>query len=100
MRRVSESLSVRENIIMGPGQANASSATGTKNRVPDVAPQSGICSVCLDGCHGPCEVGKSSYRGREVIYPLPFGKVTAGATTQYPVDYGHLNIQGTCVGAF
>ncbi|MDA8098642.1 MAG: FMN-binding glutamate synthase family protein [Nitrospiraceae bacterium] len=84
---------------MGPGRANASSATGTKNRVQDIAPQSGLCSVCLDGCHGPCEAGKSSYRGREVLYPLPFGKVTAGATKQYPVDYGHLNIQGTCVGA-
>ena len=84
---------------MNPGQANASSATGTRNRVTDAAPQSGICSVCLDGCPGPCEVGKSSYRGREVIYPLPFGKVTAGATKQYPVDYSHLNIQGTCVGA-
>jgi len=84
---------------MGPGQANASSATGTRNRVQDAAPQSGICSVCLDGCPGPCEVGKSSYRGREVIYPLPFGKVTAGATKHYPVDYSHLNIQGTCVGA-
>jgi glutamate synthase domain-containing protein 2 len=34
-----------------------------------------------------------------VIYPAPFGKVTAGATKQYPVDYSHLNIQGTCVGA-
>ena len=84
---------------MIPGQANASSATGTRNRVPDAAPQSGICSVCIDGCHGPCEVGRSSFRGREVIYPAPFGKVTAGATKQYPVDYGHLNIQGTCVGA-
>jgi glutamate synthase domain-containing protein 2 len=84
---------------MNPGQANASSATGTRNRVPDAAPQSGICAVCLDGCPGPCEVGKSSYRGREVLYPLPFGKVTAGATKQYPVDYSHLNIQGTCVGA-
>ena len=75
---------------MNPGQANASSATGTRNRVQDAAPQSGICSVCLDGCPGPCEVGKSSYRGREVLYPLPFGKVTAGATKQYPVDYSHL----------
>jgi len=84
---------------MGLGQANASSATGTRNRVQDAAPQSGMCSVCLDGCPGLCEVGKSSYRGREVIYPLPFGKVTAGATKQYPVDYAHLNIQGTCVGA-
>ncbi len=84
---------------MSQGQANASSATGTRNRVQDAAPQSGICAVCLDGCPGPCEVGKSSYRGREVIYPLPFGKITAGATKKYPVDYSCLNIQGTCVGA-
>jgi glutamate synthase domain-containing protein 2 len=85
--------------VMYNGQPNASSATGTRNRLPDAAPHSGICSVCLDGCPGPCEIGKSSYRGREVIYPMPFGKVTAGATKKYPVDYSHLNIQGTCVGA-
>ncbi len=84
---------------MNYGQPNASSATGTRNRVTDVAPYSGLCSVCLDGCPGPCEVAKSSYRGREVIYPMPFGKVTAGATKTYPVDYSHLNIQGTCIGA-
>lgn len=81
------------------GQPNASSATGTRNRVSDPAPYSGICSVCLDGCPGFCEVGKSSFRGREVVYPVPFGKVTAGATKKYPVDYSHLNIQGTCTGA-
>ncbi|HAK59382.1 MAG TPA: FMN-binding glutamate synthase family protein [Nitrospiraceae bacterium] len=86
-------------MIMGSGQANASSATGTKNRVQDAAPQSGICSVCFDGCAGLCEVGKSSFRGREVVYPGPFGKITAGATKKYPVDYSQLNIQGTCVGA-
>ncbi|HSB31738.1 MAG TPA: FMN-binding glutamate synthase family protein [Candidatus Sulfobium mesophilum] len=85
--------------MMNYGMPNASAATGTKNRVSDAAPQSGLCSVCLDGCPGLCEVGKSSYRGREVIYPAPFGKVTAGAVKQYPVDYSHLNIQGTCVGA-
>lgn len=84
---------------MNQGQPNASSATGTRNRVPDPSPYSGVCSVCLDGCPGPCEVAKSSYRGREIIYPGPFGKVTAGATKPYPVDYSHLNIQGTCVGA-
>jgi glutamate synthase domain-containing protein 2 len=84
---------------MYQGQPNASSATGTRNRVPDPAPYSGICSVCLDGCPGLCEIGKSSFRGREVLYPQPFGKVTAGATKPYPVDYSHLNIQGTCVGA-
>jgi glutamate synthase domain-containing protein 2 len=85
--------------MMNYGQPNASSATGTRNRVSDPAPYSGICSVCLDGCPGPCEIGRSSYRGREVIYPGPFGRVTAGATKTYPVDYSHLNIQGTCVGA-
>ncbi len=84
---------------MNNGTPNASTATGTRNRVQDIAPQSGICAVCLDGCPGSCEVGKSSFRGREVIYPMPFGKVTAGATKKYPVDYSHLNIQGTCVGA-
>src|SRR5512135_2975486 len=84
---------------MNYGMPNASAATGTKNRVSDAAPQSGLCSVCLDGCPGLCEVGKSSFRGREVIYPSPFGKVTAGAIKSYPVDYSHLNIQGTCVGA-
>jgi len=84
---------------MNNGTPNASSATGTRSRVPDQAPQSGICSVCLDGCTGLCEIAKSSYRGREVIYPTPFGNVTAGATKKYPVDYSHLNIQGTCVGA-
>jgi len=81
------------------GTPNASAATGTKNRVSDPAPYSGICSVCLDGCPGLCEIGKSSFRGREVLYPVPFGKVTAGAVKQYPVDYSHLNIQGTCIGA-
>ena len=41
----------------------------------------------------------SSLRGREVIYPQPFGKVTAGATKDYPVDLSHFNIMGTAVGA-
>jgi glutamate synthase domain-containing protein 2 len=54
----------------------------------------------LDGCRGNCEIFKSSFRGREVIYPGPFGEVTAGADKDYPVDYSHLNIQGYAVGAW
>ena len=61
--------------------------------------QSGLCVTCLDGCTGLCEVGKSAVKGREVLYPQPFGKVTAGADKDYPVDFSHFNIQGTCVGA-
>jgi glutamate synthase domain-containing protein 2 len=41
----------------------------------------------------------ASYRGREVIYPGPFGDVTAGGDKDYPVDYSHLNIQGYAEGA-
>jgi len=77
---------------------NRSSATKTKTRV-DPAPGSGLCVTCLDGCPGPCEVGRSAMHGRETLYPQPFGKVTAGAEKDYPVDYSHFNIQGTCVGA-
>ncbi|MFH1736570.1 MAG: glutamate synthase-related protein, partial [Actinomycetota bacterium] len=81
------------------GRANASGATGSRNRLKDVAPQSGICAACLDGCTGTCEVWLSSLRGREVLYPKPFGKVTAGATKKFPVNYDALSIQGTAVGA-
>jgi glutamate synthase domain-containing protein 2 len=53
----------------------------------------------LDGCTGNCEVFKSSFRGREVIYPGPFGEITAGGNKDYPIDYSHLNIQGYALGA-
>jgi len=46
-----------------------------------------------------CEIGKSAYRGSEVIYPQPFGIITTGAQKNYPVDLSHFNIMGTCVGA-
>jgi len=77
---------------------NRSPATLTKNRVMP-APVSGICVTCLDGCPGPCEIGRSAVRGRELLYPMPFGKVTAGADKDYPCDFSYFNIQGTCVGA-
>ena len=78
---------------------NADESTGTFNRSKNVTPMSGICSRCLDGCKGGCEIWLSSFRGREVLYPGPFGGVTAGADKDYPVDYSHLNIQGYARGA-
>jgi glutamate synthase domain-containing protein 2 len=80
-------------------QPNANEATGTVNRSRDVVPCSGICSRCLDGCKGSCEIWLSSFRGREVLYPGPFGQITAGADKNYPIDYSHLNIQGYAEGA-
>jgi glutamate synthase domain-containing protein 2 len=84
---------------MNLGRPNGNDATRTFNRSKNVVPGSGICSRCIDGCRGNCEVFKSTFRGREVIYPGPFGEVTAGADKNYPVDYSHLNIQGYAEGA-
>ena len=77
--------------------ANWSPATLTTTRVTP-AP-SGLCVTCIEGCPGHCEVGRSALKGRQILYPQPFGKITAGAAKEYPVDFAHFNIQGTCVGA-
>ncbi|MEO0076516.1 MAG: FMN-binding glutamate synthase family protein [candidate division WOR-3 bacterium] len=79
---------------------NASAATLTKNRTEDSRTHiSGMCVTCVDGCIGMCEIGKSAYRGAEVIYPQPFGIITTASEKNYPVDYSHFTIQGTAVGA-
>jgi glutamate synthase domain-containing protein 2 len=80
-------------------QPNANEVTQTQNRSRSVSPVSGICTRCIDGCRGNCEIFKSSFRGREVIYPGPFGTLTAGADKEYPIDYSHLNIMGYALGA-
>lgn len=81
-------------------RVNSSAATLTKNRTEgSVVPASGMCVTCVDGCVGMCEIGKSAYRGHEVIYPQPFGVITTAAEKAYPVDYSHFNIMGTAVGA-
>ncbi len=85
---------------MSLSKINASAATLTKNRTEgSVVPTSGMCVTCVDGCIGMCEIGKSAYRGHEVIYPQPFGVITTAAEKIYPVDYSHFNIMGTVVGA-
>lgn len=77
---------------------NANEATQTQNRSRSVVPCSGLCTRCSDECKGNCEVFKSSFRGREVIYPGPFGHVSAGGDKDYPIDYSHLNICGYAHG--
>lgn len=84
---------------MNLSRPNSNDATLTFNRSKNVVPMSGICSRCIDGCRGNCEVFRATFRGREVIYPGPFGQITAGADKDYPVDYSHLNIQGYALGA-
>ena len=79
---------------------NATAATLTKNRTEDsTVPLTGMCSTCIDGCIGMCEIGKSAYRGHEVIYPQPFGIVTTASEKDYPVDLSHFTILGGVIGA-
>lgn len=79
---------------------NRSAATLTKNRTEgSVSPFSGMCVTCVDGCIGMCEIGKSAYRGHEVLYPQPFGIITAACEKDYPVDLSHFSIMGTAKGA-
>lgn len=85
---------------MTKSRINASAATLTKNRTESsISWISGMCATCIDGCIGMCEIGKSAYRGHEVIYPQPFGIITAASEKEYPVDFSHFNIMGTAVGA-
>jgi len=85
---------------MSMSRLNSSAATLTKNRTEGaVTPISGMCVTCVDGCIGMCEIGKSAYRGHEVIYPQPFGVITTAAEKDYPVSYSHINIMGGVVGA-
>jgi len=85
---------------MSLSRINASAATLSKNRTEgSIVPASGMCVTCIDGCIGMCEIGKSAYRGHEVIYPQPFGVITTAGEKFYPVDYSHFNIMGTAVGA-
>lgn len=81
-------------------RVNSSAATLTKNRTDgSTVSLSGMCVTCVDGCVGMCEIGKSAFRGHEVLYPQPFGVITAASEKHYPIDYSHFNIMGTCVGA-
>jgi glutamate synthase domain-containing protein 2 len=80
---------------------NASAATLTKNRTEDsISPLSGMCATCVDGCIGMCEIGKSAYRGSEMIYPQPFGIITTASAKNYPVDLSHFTILGRATGAW
>jgi glutamate synthase domain-containing protein 2 len=59
-----------------------------------------MCVTCLDGCVGYCEIGKSAVRGKEYLYPQPFGDITAASQKDYPVDFSHFNIMGSASGAY
>ena len=50
---------------------NARSTSGTSTRVKDISTVSGMCPICIRDCPVLCEISKSAFRGREVLYPSP-----------------------------
>jgi glutamate synthase domain-containing protein 2 len=80
---------------------NARSTTGTKCRVPDVNPISGMCPICVEECNTLCEIGKSAFRGREVLYPSPeyFGTSTSSSNKDFYIDWSHFQIMAELLNA-
>ena len=80
---------------------NSRSTTGTRTRVQDINPTSGMCPICIEECQVMCEIGKSAFRGREVLYPLPehFGTSTASSNKDFFLDWSHFQILAELIGA-
>ncbi len=81
--------------------ANARSTTGTSVRRRDVNTLSGMCPICVKECPVLCEIGKSAFRGREVLYPEPeqYGWSTAASNKDYRLDWSDFNILSRLRGA-
>lgn len=64
--------------------------------------ESGLCTLCRADCKGKCETWMSSMKGRKLLYPRDFGKVTAGSANvnHIGVCYNNLRIQGYNYGAY
>jgi len=60
-----------------------------------------MCPLCIKECKTLCEIGKSAFRGREVLYPLPeqFGLSTAASNKDYILDWSHFQIMVDVFGA-
>ncbi|MEM2201698.1 MAG: glutamate synthase-related protein [Ignisphaera sp.] len=73
---------------------NSSVLTGTRTRVQDISPLSGLCALCIYTCPVLCEVGKAAFRGREVLYPEPeeFGLSTAAANKDFGLDWSDIQL--------
>ena len=86
-----------ERVHKNSSYLNAKSTVGTMTRVKDVSPTSGMCPLCIRDCPFLCEVGLSTFRGREALYPEPvqFGYSTASALKDFRLDWSDFNIQSS-----
>ncbi len=88
-------------VMRNSSYLNGMSVTGTRTRVEDVSPSSGMCPICIKNCPILCEIGLSAFRGREVLYPEPepFGWSTAASLKDYRLDWSDFNILSRLRGA-
>ena len=73
--------------------------TGTKTKSNITSPQSGMCSLCNEGCEGPCEIGLAAVMGKQTVYPLTTGPNQIASEKNYPLDFSCFNINGRVFGA-
>jgi len=80
---------------------NSRSTSGTALRVRDATPVSGMCPLCIRECTVLCEISKSAFRGREVLYPSPemFGHSTAASNKDYLLNWSDIQIEVEVLGA-
>lgn len=71
----------------------------TNNRSPFLSPTSGMCSLCTEGCDGPCEIGLAAVMGAQTVYPLTTGPNQIASEKEYPLDWSAFNINGRVFGA-
>jgi len=71
----------------------------TKNRSKIQTATSGMCSMCVEGCSTPCDIGLAAVLGAQTVYPLTTGANTIASEKDYPLDYSHFNINGRVFGA-
>jgi len=73
--------------------------TLTQNRSKYQTSTSGMCSLCMEGCVTPCEIGLSAVLGAKTVYPTTTGANQIASEKNYPFDYSHFNINGRVFGA-
>jgi len=90
-----------ERVQRNSAYLNEKSTTGTRTRVRDVSPTSGMCPICIRDCPFLCQISLAAFRGREALYPEPaqFGFSTAAALKDFGLDWSHFNIQSGLLGA-
>jgi len=78
---------------------NESAFNDSRTRSSRITPCSGMCSFCVEGCAGTCEIGMSAVLGRSMVYPTNTGNNQIAGEKDNPIDFSIFNINGRCFGA-